>query len=90
MRNPFPPLNMEMFLQQVVESQLGPLLDSLSSYKRIKVKGENVHKTTFITNCDTMPYKCCLLAYLMQVPPLKGLYTQLSMNWSVSMLILMI
>jgi hypothetical protein len=58
MRNPFPPLNMEMFLQQVVESQLRPLLDSLFGYKRIKVKGENVHKTTFIINCDTMPYKC--------------------------------
>jgi hypothetical protein len=58
MRNPFPPLNMEMFLQQVVESQLRPLLDSLFGYKRIKVKGENIHKTTFITNCDTMPYKC--------------------------------
>jgi hypothetical protein len=58
MRNPLPPLNMEMFLQQVVESQLGPLIDSLFGYKRIKVKGENVHKTTFITICDTTPYKC--------------------------------
>jgi hypothetical protein len=54
-RNPFPPLNMEMFLQQVVESQLRPLLDSLFGYKRITVKRENVNKTTFITNCDTMP-----------------------------------
>jgi hypothetical protein len=27
-------------------------------YERFKVKGENVHKTTFIINCDTMPYKC--------------------------------
>jgi hypothetical protein len=58
MRNPFHPLNMEMFLQQVVESQLGPIIDSLFGYKRIKVKGENVHKTTFITNCNTMSYKC--------------------------------
>jgi hypothetical protein len=64
MRNPFPPLNIEMFLQQVVESQLRPLLDSLFGYKRIKVKGENVHKTTFITNCDTMPYKCQLFSLL--------------------------
>jgi hypothetical protein len=58
MRNPFLPLNMEIFLQLVVESQLGPLLDSLSGYKRIEVKGENFHKTTFIANCDTMSYKC--------------------------------
>jgi hypothetical protein len=58
MINPFPPLNMGICLQQVVESQLGPLLDSLLGYKRIKVKGANVHKTTFITNCDIMPYKC--------------------------------
>jgi hypothetical protein len=26
-------------------------------YNKIKIKGENVHKTTFITNCDTMSYK---------------------------------
>jgi hypothetical protein len=64
MINPFPPLNMEMFLQQVVESQLRPLLDSMFGYKRIKVKGENAHKTTFITNCDTMPYKCHLFILL--------------------------
>jgi hypothetical protein len=25
-------------------------------YNKIKVEGENVHKTTFITNCDTMSY----------------------------------
>jgi hypothetical protein len=58
MRNPFPPLNVGIFLQQVVESQLRPLLDSLLGYKRIKVKRENVYKTIFLTNCDTMPYKC--------------------------------
>ena len=59
-RNPFSPLNIQMFLQQVVESQLRPFLDSL----RIKVEGENVHKTTFIANCDTMPYKCWLFSLL--------------------------
>jgi hypothetical protein len=64
MRNPFPPLNIEFFLQQVVESQLRPLLDSLFGYKRIKVKGENFHKTTFLTNCDTMPYKFQLFSLL--------------------------
>jgi hypothetical protein len=58
MRNPFPPLSMEMFLQQVVESQLEPLLDNLFGYSKIKVEGENIHKTTFITNCDTMSYDC--------------------------------
>jgi len=54
MRNPFPPLNMEIFLQQVEESQLGPLLDSLFGYKKIKVKGTYIHNNIFITNCDTM------------------------------------
>jgi ribonuclease HI len=54
-RNPFPLLNMEIFLQQVVEPQLRSLLDSLLGYKKIKVKGERVYKTTFLTNRDTMP-----------------------------------
>jgi hypothetical protein len=58
MRNPFPPHNVGIFLQHIVESQLRPLLDSLLGYKRIKVKGENVHKATFPTNHDTMLYKC--------------------------------
>ena len=49
---------MEMLLQQVLESPLRPLLDSLFGYNRIKVRGENVHKTTFLTNCDTIPYRC--------------------------------
>jgi hypothetical protein len=44
----------------VVESQLRPLLDSLSVYNRIKVKGENFHETTFNTNFNTTPYKCCV------------------------------
>jgi hypothetical protein len=56
MRNHFPPLNMKMFLQQVVELHLEPLLDSLFGYDKIKVEGINIHKTTFTTNCDTMPY----------------------------------
>jgi hypothetical protein len=47
-----------MFLQQVVESQLEPLLNSLFGYNRIKVEGENINKTTFITDCDTMSYNC--------------------------------
>jgi ribonuclease HI len=38
MRNPFSPLNIEMFLQWVVESQLRSLLDSLFGYDKIKVK----------------------------------------------------
>jgi hypothetical protein len=89
MRNPFPPLSMEMFLQQVVESQWEPLLDNLFGYSKIKVERENFHKTTLIS-CDTCLTTACLLAYLMQVPPLKGQYTRILMNWSVSMLILMI
>jgi hypothetical protein len=64
MRNPFLTLNMEMFLQHVIESQLRPLLESLFGYKRIKIKGVNVHKTSFITNCDTMPYKFRLFSLL--------------------------
>jgi hypothetical protein len=47
-----------------VELQLKPLLDSLFGYKRIKVKGEIVHKTTFITIFNTMPYKCQLFSLL--------------------------
>jgi hypothetical protein len=58
MRNPFPPLNMEIILQQVVESQLKPLLDRTLGCNKIKVKGADVHKTTFITNYGTMYYKC--------------------------------
>jgi hypothetical protein len=50
MRNPFPPLNIRIILQRVVESQLKPLLDEIQGYNKIKVKGANVYKTTFITN----------------------------------------
>jgi hypothetical protein len=49
---------MEIILQQVVESQLRPLLDSFLGCKKIKVKGEDAHKTTLITNWGTMSYKC--------------------------------
>jgi hypothetical protein len=57
-RNPFPPLNMRMFLQQVVELHLEPLLDSLFGYNKIKVEGENYHNTISTTNRDTMSYNC--------------------------------
>jgi hypothetical protein len=55
MRNPFPPLSMKRFMQDVVELHLEPLLDNLFGYNKTKVKGENIHKTTF---CDTMSYSC--------------------------------
>jgi len=58
MRNPSPPLNMKMFLRQVVELHSEPLPDSLFGYDKIKIEGTNIHKTTFTTNCDTMPYNC--------------------------------
>ena len=57
-RNHFPPLNIEMFQQQIVELYLEPLLDSFFGCNKIKVEGENYHKTTFITNHDTMSYNC--------------------------------
>jgi hypothetical protein len=47
---------MKRFLQMVVELHLEPLLDSLFGYNETKVKGTNIHKTNFITNCDTMSY----------------------------------
>jgi hypothetical protein len=47
-----------------VESQLRSLLESLFGYNKIKVKGENVHKTTFITNCNTMLHKFWLFSLL--------------------------
>jgi hypothetical protein len=57
MRNHFSPLNMEMFLQQFVRSQLRPLLEKKLGYSKIKRKGADVHKTTLITNWGTMTYK---------------------------------
>jgi hypothetical protein len=58
MRNPFPPLSIKLFLQQNVELHLEPLPDGLFGYDKIKVEGENIHKTTFTTNHDTMSYNC--------------------------------
>jgi hypothetical protein len=47
-----------MFQQQIVELYLEPLLESFFGYNKIKLEGENYHKTTFITNHDTMSYNC--------------------------------
>jgi hypothetical protein len=58
MSNPSPSLYARMIMQQVVELQLNPLLDSLFGYSKIKLEKVNFHKTTLITNCDTMPYNC--------------------------------
>jgi hypothetical protein len=58
MRNPFPPLDARMILRHVVELQLNPLLDIFFGYSKIKVGRANCHKTTLITNCNTMSYKC--------------------------------
>jgi hypothetical protein len=57
MRNPFPPLNMGMVLQQVIESQLRPLLDNFFVYNKTKGKGEDSQKTTLIPNWCSMSYK---------------------------------
>jgi hypothetical protein len=57
-RNTFPPLNMEMFLQQVVRSQMRPALDKFLGYRKIKVKGAYAHKATLISNWGSMTYKC--------------------------------
>jgi hypothetical protein len=62
MINHFPPLNMEMILQQVVRSQMRPLLDNFLGYSKIKEKGVDVHKTTLITNWSTVTYKCLFSA----------------------------
>jgi hypothetical protein len=64
MRNLVLSLNMEMVLQQVVESQLRPLLDSLLGCKKIKVKMANAHKTTLITSWGTLSYQCLLSSLL--------------------------
>jgi hypothetical protein len=72
MRNPFPPLCMEMFLQQVVESQLEPLFDSLFGYDKIKIEGENIHKTTFIISWGTMSYNFLPSSLFDASIPLKG------------------
>jgi len=53
-----------MVLQHVVESKLGPSLDSLFGCKKIKVKGAAAHKTTLITYWGTMSYQCWLSSLL--------------------------
>jgi hypothetical protein len=70
MRNPFPPFNM-IVLQEIVESQLGPLLDSLFGYKKIKVKGENAHKTSIITYWSTISYQCRISSLIDTVTAFK-------------------
>ena len=47
-----------MLQQHIVELHLERLLDSFLGYNKIKVEGENYHKTTFITNHNTMSYNC--------------------------------
>jgi hypothetical protein len=49
---------MEMILEQVVRSQMRPLLDKILGCNKIKGKGVDVQKTTLITNWGTMTYKC--------------------------------
>jgi hypothetical protein len=51
---------MEVILQQVIRSQIIPLFDSFFCYNKIKVKGEYVYKTTFITDWGTVTYECML------------------------------
>jgi hypothetical protein len=75
MRNPFPPLSMEMVLQRVVESQLRPLLENLLGCKKIKVKGVDAHRTTLITNWGTMYYDCMLSILLDVISLLEDLCT---------------
>jgi hypothetical protein len=64
MRTPFPPLNMEIILQQVVELQLRPLLDSFLGCRKTKLKGVDAYKTTLIISWVTMSYKCQLSGLL--------------------------
>jgi hypothetical protein len=48
---------MEMILQQVVRSQMRPLLHNFFGYNQIKGKGEDDHKTTLITNLGIVTYE---------------------------------
>jgi ribonuclease HI len=57
MKNPFPPHNMEMCLQQVVRSHMRPLLDSFFGYNQIEVKRADAYKTTLITHWGTLTYE---------------------------------
>jgi hypothetical protein len=60
MKNPFPPPNMEMILQQVVKSQMRPLLDNFFGCNQIKGERVDSHKTTLITIWCIMTYECML------------------------------
>jgi hypothetical protein len=57
MKYPFPLPNMKMILQQVVRSQMMPLLDSFLGYNQIKVKGVDAYKTTLITHWGALTYE---------------------------------
>jgi hypothetical protein len=85
MRNPFPPLSMEMVMPQVVESQLRPSLDNFLGFKKIKVKRKNAHQTTLITNQGTMSYKCLFSGLLdtstaFKIPMHMTLYELVSLH----------
>jgi hypothetical protein len=47
---------MNIFIQQVIESQLEPFLGSLFGYDKIRVEGAIIHKTDFNTSSNTMSY----------------------------------
>jgi hypothetical protein len=57
MKNPFPPPNMEMILQQVVSSQMRPSLDTFFGYNQIKVEREDAYKNILITHWVTLTYE---------------------------------
>jgi hypothetical protein len=57
MKNPFPPPNMEMIMEQVVKLQMRPLLEFIFSYNQFKFKKEDAYKSTLITNQDTLTYE---------------------------------
>jgi hypothetical protein len=61
MKGPFHPPNMEMILQQVVRSQMMPLLDNyFCCYNQIKAKRVDAYKNTFITDLGIVTYQCTL------------------------------
>jgi ribonuclease HI len=61
MKDPFHTLNMEMILQQVVRSQMMPLLEIIfCCYNQIKEERADVYKTTLIMDLGTMTYECTL------------------------------
>ena len=46
-----------MILHQVAGSQMISFLDGFSGYNQIKVKREDIFKTTFNTHCGTFSYE---------------------------------